>query len=44
MENLYLILKDYLKKIEEYARNFYDLKDSDILPDIKKKIEEEKNY
>lgn len=42
MENLYLILKDYLKKNEENTIKFYELKNSSILLEIKKKIEEEK--
>ena len=42
MENLYLILKDYLKKNEENTIKFCGLKNSSILLEIKKKIEEEK--
>lgn len=42
MENLYLILKDYLKKNEENTIKFYGFKNSSILLEIKKKIEEEK--
>lgn len=42
MENLYLILKDYLKKNEENTIKFYGFKNSSILLEIKKKLEEEK--
>ena len=42
MDNLYLILKDYLKKKEENTIKFYGFKNSSILLEIKKKIEEEK--
>lgn len=42
MENLYLILKDYLKRIEERTIKVYEFKNSNILLEIKKKIEEEK--
>lgn len=42
MENLYLILKDYLKKNEKNSIKFYGFKNSSILLEIKKKIEEEK--
>ena len=41
MENLYLILKDYLEKKEEYAKN-YALENSNVLEEIKQKIEGEK--
>ena len=42
MENLYLILKDYLKKNEENTIKTYEFKNSSILLEIKKKIEKEK--
>lgn len=42
MDNLYLILKDYLEKSEEYAKSSYDLENSDILQEIKEEIEKEK--
>lgn len=42
MDNLYLILKDYLEKSEEYAKSSYDLENSDILQKIKEEIEKEK--
>ena len=42
MDNLYLILKDYLEKSEEYAKSSYGLENSDILQEIKEEIEKEK--
>ena len=44
MENLYLILKDYLKRIEERTIKVYEFKNSNILLEIKKKLKEKKNY
>jgi len=42
MDNLYLILKDYLKKKEEHARKNGDLENFNVLDEIKEKIDEEK--
>lgn len=42
MENLYLILKDYLKKKEEHARKNGNLENFNVLDEIKEKIDEEK--
>lgn len=42
MDNLYLILKDYLKKKEEHAKKSYGLENSNVLDEIKEKIDEEK--
>ena len=42
MDNLYLILKDYLKKKEEHARKNGNLENFNVLDEIKEKIDEEK--
>lgn len=44
MDNLYLILKDYLEKSEEYAKSSYDLKIQIFYKKLRKRLKRKKNY